>query len=77
MLWAWQKKEKRGRKEGRGRREKRNRSSIIIRGLPGGIVVKDSALSLLWFKFNPWPRNFCMLSAAKKTPKNKQTKTLA
>ena len=40
---------------------------------PGGLVVKDWALSLLWFvfllwlellqwlRFDPWPGNFCML----------------
>ena len=27
---------------------------------PGGLVVKDSALSLLWLGFNLWPGNFCM-----------------
>ena len=28
---------------------------------PGGLVVKDPTLSLLWHGFDPWPRNFCML----------------
>ena len=27
---------------------------------PGGLAVKDSALPLLWFRFNTWPRNFHM-----------------
>ena len=27
---------------------------------PGGLAVKDLALSLLWVKFKPWPENFCM-----------------
>ena len=27
---------------------------------PGGPVVKDPALSLLWLGFNPWPWNFHM-----------------
>ena len=27
--------------------------------LPGGLEVRDSALPLLWLRFNPWPRNFC------------------
>ena len=27
---------------------------------PGGMVVKDSALSLLWLGFDPWTGNFCM-----------------
>ena len=22
--------------------------------------VKDPTLSLLWYRFDPWPRNFCM-----------------
>ena len=25
--------------------------------------VKDLVLSLLWFRFDPWPRNFCTLQA--------------
>lgn len=25
---------------------------------PAGLVVKDSALSLLWLRFDPWPENF-------------------
>ena len=29
--------------------------------LPGGLVVKDLALSLLWRGFDPWPGNLCML----------------
>ena len=27
-------------------------------GFPGGLDVKDPALSLLLCKFNPWPENF-------------------
>ena len=27
---------------------------------PGGLVVKNPALSLLWLGFQPWPGNFCM-----------------
>ena len=26
----------------------------------GGLAVKDSALSLLWLGFDPWPGNFGM-----------------
>ena len=39
---------------------------------PGGTVVKDLALSLLWpgsllwHGFDPWPENFCMHGTAKK-----------
>ena len=25
------------------------------------LVVKDSALSLQWLGFDPWPRNFCTM----------------
>ena len=28
---------------------------------PGGLAVKDSSLSLLWFRFDPWPGNFRIL----------------
>ena len=28
---------------------------------PGGLAIKDLALSLLWPGFDPGPRNFCML----------------
>ena len=28
---------------------------------PGGLAVKDLALSPLWLRFNPWPGNFHML----------------
>ena len=33
---------------------------------PGGLVVKDSALSLLWLGFDLWPRNFGMELAQQK-----------
>ena len=39
---------------------------------PGGLVVKDWVLSLLWIelllwlKFDPWPRNSCMPQAQPK-----------
>ena len=37
--------------------------------------VKDSALSLQWPKFNPWPKNFHMIQMRpKKQNKTKQTK---
>ena len=41
-------------------------------GFSGGIVVKDSALSLVWLRFNPWPRNFCMPQAWPKQKTKKQ-----
>ena len=36
---------------------------------PGGPVVGDSVLSLLWLRFSPWPENFCMLRARPKKKK--------
>ena len=44
---------------------------ISFKGFPGGnipLVVKDSALSLVWLRFDPWPGNVCMPLAQ---PKNK------
>ena len=38
---------------------------------PGTLAVKDSALSLLWCGFSPWPRNLCMPFT---WPKNKTKK---
>ena len=38
---------------------------------PGGLAAKDSALSLLWHRFDRWPRNFRMSQVwakKKKTP---------
>ena len=32
---------------------------MIIREFPGGLVVRNSALSLLRCGFNLWPGNFC------------------
>ena len=29
-----------------------------MKEFPAGLVVKDSALSLLWLGFHPWPGNF-------------------
>ena len=41
--------------------------------LPGGLVVKELALSPLWLRLNPWPRNFCMprVQTEKKKKKDK------
>lgn len=39
--------------------------------LPGGLVVTDAVLSLLWRTFEPRPGNLHLL---KVWPKNKQTK---
>ena len=41
---------------------------IVVQEFPGGLVVKDLALSLLWLRSllrlgDPWPENFYMLLA--------------
>lgn len=46
---------------------------IRIREFSDGLAVRDSALSLLWFRFNPWPRNFHVLWA---WPKRNSTNSL-
>ena len=33
---------------------------------PGGLVIKDSLLSLLWLRLKPWPRNFRIAQAQPK-----------
>ena len=40
---------------------------------PGGLAAKELASSLLWLRFNPWPRKFCSLCAIAKKQTNKQT----
>ena len=30
---------------------------LIVQRVPSGLVVKDSAVSLPWFRLNTWPRN--------------------
>ena len=39
---------------------------------PGGLVVKDSALSLLWLRFDSWPGNFLMPWVQPKQTNNPQ-----
>ena len=43
---------------------------------PGGLAFKDSALSLLWLRFDPWPGNLCMpwVWSEKKKKKNSTIK---
>ena len=40
-------------------------------------MVKDLALSLLWLRFNPWPRSFCIpwIYAKNETKNKKQNQT--
>ena len=49
-------------------RNKRVRSSLVAQ------QVKDPALLLLWYRFYPWPRNFCMLWAWLEKKKKKRKK---
>ena len=46
-------------------------------GVPGGLAVKDRALSLLWHEFDPWPGKFCMPQAQPKhkTKQQQEKKT--
>ena len=39
---------------------------------PGGLVVKELALTLLQFRFNTWPGNFCNLKCSQKKKKKKK-----
>ena len=48
---------------------------VIVEEFPGGLVVKDLALSLLWLRsplwhrFDPWPGKFHILSGQPKKKK--------
>ena len=48
-----------------------HKKRIIKQEFPGGLVVKDLALSPLWLGFDPWPGNFHM---PWKSPKNENSK---
>ena len=39
---------------------------VGTQGFPGGLAVKDSALPLLWLRFDPWCSNSHMLQARQK-----------
>ena len=43
----------------------------ICSEFPGGLVIKDPALSPLWLGFDPWPGNFHMPGTLSKTKPNK------
>ena len=38
----------------------------VLYGVSCGLSVKDLTLSLLWLRFNPWPRNFRVLQVRPK-----------
>ena len=42
---------------------------IYVYKFPGGLVVKDFVLSLLWLRFDPWHGNFYGSGMAKKKKK--------
>ena len=44
-----------------------------IKEFPGGLVVKDLGLSLMWLGYDPWSQNFQMQQA--RPPKSIQIKT--
>ena len=43
-----------------------------IQEFPGGLVVKDLVLSLLWLGFHPWPRTSACLRHNQKKKKKKK-----
>ena len=43
-----------------------------LKEVPSSLAVKDSALSLLWLRFNPRPGNFHMLQAGPEKEKEKK-----
>ena len=45
------------------------KSSLVVQ------QVKDQASSLLWLRFDPWPRNFCMLRGWQKKNRTKLKQT--
>ena len=40
---------------------------------PAGLEVEDPVLSLLWFRFIPWPGNFCTPLAQPKEKKKENS----
>ena len=47
----------------------------ILGEFPGGLAVKDLALSLLWLWFNSWPGNFHIPWVQHRPPKKSSLKT--
>ena len=47
-----------------------------MQDFPGGLVVKDSVLSLWWLRFNHWPRNLPDATGAALKNKNKKGKCI-
>ena len=41
---------------------------------PGGLAVRELALSLLWCEFDPWPEKFCMPQVDQKKKKRENSK---
>ena len=43
-------------------------------GIPGGLLVKDLTLSLLWHRFDPWPGTFVWRGHSQKKKKKERKK---
>lgn len=43
---------------------------MMHKEFPGGLAIKDLALSLLWLRCDPWFGNFCMLWAQTRKNRN-------
>ena len=48
------------------------KANVSLGDFPGGLAVKDLALSLLWLRFDPKPGNFHMPQARPKKKKKKE-----
>ena len=38
------------------RQKKKKKKRKFLLEFPGGLMVKDTVLSVLWHRFEPWPR---------------------
>ena len=50
----------------------RLQSRSLVQEFPGDLGVKDPALSLLWHRFDLWPRNVCVPLVQPKKKKKKK-----
>ena len=46
--------------------EEKAKEKHSVLEFPGSLVVEDLAWSLLWLRFDPWPRNFHKLQVQPK-----------
>ena len=47
------------------KKKKKDKNKRVFKS-SGGLAVKDSSLSLLWLRFDPWPGNLCVSQAQPK-----------